>query len=288
VAWPIQSTPLRTERPRKLRWVASFAIAGGVVAGVIAYSVPARYTSVAILGMTEATIPERFVPSAGQPDMRRHVDKQAQIALSRRALREIIRVYGLYKADLARKPVEDVIEEMRRDISISAGANNMVQIAYTYSTPREAQKVARDLMTRIIDTSIRERSQEKKALTMFLESRAEATAKEWMSAIEARKGLEQGKPEWEKASLDVELARQEYQAARAKLSQARTGEVAASWKYDATLEVLDLPSLPQTERYNRPLIVGVGVLAGLMLGLLTAWLRTVRPVDAMISAPTSA
>lgn len=289
VVRPITATPLHTHRPRKLRWVASFAIAGGVIAGVVAYAVPERYTSMAILRLTQPTISEHYVPRAGQPDLREQLAKQMQYVLSRRTLREIIRVYNLYENELARKPLEDVIEDMRQDVRLISGANDMVQLTFTYSDPQKTLKVTRDLMTRVIDSSIRERSEEMKTLAMFLESRSEAAAKEWMSALAGLKGLKEGTPEWQKAALDVELARQEYHAARAKVAQARTGQVAAAWKYDAKLEVLDLPSLPQAAvQPNRPLIVALGVLAGLLLGLLTAWLRTVRPVNPMISAPTSA
>ena len=288
IAWPAKGAALHTHRPRKLRWVATFGVAGAVIAGVVAYSVPERYTSTATISLSDTTIPERYFAPGSQPDWRRLLAKQTQTVLSRNSLRNIIRVYGLYDAELSRKPLEDVIEEMRQEVTVSAGMNNTVKIAFTYSDPQKAQKVARDLMTRIIDANIRERAEEIKTLTMFLEGRAEAAAKDWMAAMAATKGLQQGSPEWHKASLDLDLARQEYQSARTKVMQAKTGEAAASWKYGMTLEVVDLPALPQQERFNRPLIVAAGVVAGMLVGLLLSWLRSVRPVDPMLSAPTSA
>ncbi|HZO51240.1 MAG TPA: hypothetical protein VFB63_00920, partial [Bryobacteraceae bacterium] len=94
VARPIDRAQLRTQRPRRLRWVASFAVAGGLIAGVIAYAVPERYTSTATLRLTEPTISERYVPHSGQPDLRRQLANQMQYVLSRRTLREIIHVYN--------------------------------------------------------------------------------------------------------------------------------------------------------------------------------------------------
>jgi len=288
VARPIDSAQLRTQRPRRLRWVASFAVAGGLIAGVIAYSIPAQYTSMGVLRIASPSIPEHLIPSAGRTDLKRQFQNQVATVLSRHTLTEIMRTYGLYQSELTRMPLEDVVAEMRRDIAIRPGPEEMVQITFTYASPREAQKVARDLMTRLIDHSIRERSEELKSISRFLVDRSEAAAKAWMESTAALQRMKDNDPQYPRASLDVEMARQEYQSLRAKMGEARTFETAAAWKYDATLEVLDLPSLPRTERLNRPLIVAVGVFGGTILGLLLAWLRSIRPINPMISAPTSA
>lgn len=289
VAWPARGgRAAASPGSQRMRWVAACALTGGVIAGVVAYALPARYVSSSTLRLVEPTISERFVTLPGRPDLRRQVARQMQYILSRRTLREMIRSHDLYRAELSRKPVEDVIEDMRRDISLIAAANDTVQITFTYSDPEKTLKVARELMTRVLDSSMRERSEEMKTLALFLSERSDAAAKEWMASMNATKGLQQGSPEWHKATLDLDLARQEYQAARMKLAQARSGEAAVAWKYDATLEILDLPFFPEQELLDRRRVVLTGVIAGVIVGLLLSWLRSMRPADPMLSAPTSA
>jgi len=289
LVWPAHGAQLHAPpKPHRLRWVASFALAGGVIAGVVAYTKPPQFTSAATIRIVPSSLPERLLPSVGRTDLKRQFQNQVAGVLSRRTLTEIIRTYDLFRGERTRIPLEDVVAKMRSHIMVRSGEENMVQIKFTYETPRDAQKVARDLMTRVIDASIRERSQELKSISMFLTDRSEAAAKTWMERAAALRKMSDSDPQYARASLDVELARGEYQSLQEKIGMARTVEAAAAWKYDATLEVVDLPSLPEREQINRPLIVAVGAFAGFALGILLAWLRSVRPPDLMAPSPTSA
>jgi hypothetical protein len=73
---------------------------------------------------------------------------------SRSNLTNLINTYSLYRSQLQRKPLEDVIEEMKKDIHISAVSSLQTQgkspisafkVAYEYSNRQAAQKVAYDL-----------------------------------------------------------------------------------------------------------------------------------------------
>ena len=285
VAWPSRGAQLHApSKPHRLRWVASCALAGGLIAGGVAYQTPAKYVSSAALQFVSSPIPERLIPSAGRPDSKQQFRNSLATVLSRRTLTEIIRSYGLYRSELARMPLEDVIEKMRKDIAVRSRDGDMVEIRFVYASPREAQKVARDLMTRLVDANIRERSEELKVTSRFLADRSEAAAKLWMESTAALQRMKESDPQYPRASLDVELARKEYQTLRERMSDARMAEAARG----ATLEILDLPSLPQQELLNRPLVVATGVFAGLLLGLLITWIRSIRPPDLMAPAATSA
>ncbi len=289
VAWPARGAQLHAPpKPHSLRWVTACALAGGIVAGAIVYTKPPQYTSTATIRIVPSSLPEQLLPSIGRTDLKRQLQVQIVGVLSRQTLTEMIRVYELYPSERARMTLYDVAEEMRKYIAFRYGEENMLQIMFTYETPREAQKVTRDLMTRVIDASIRQRSQELKSISMFLSDRSESAAKTWLERSVALRKMKENEPQYARASLDVELARKEYQVLQEKIGMARTAEAAASWKYDATLEVIDLPSLPEREQLNRPLIIAVGAFAGLLVGLLITWIRSIRPPDLMAPAATSA
>jgi len=74
-------------------------------------------------------------------------------------LTELITVDGLYPNQRSRMPMEDVVEEMRRNIELtpllSAGVPGFT-IAFSYSDPRVAQKVTQELSSRFLNENLRQ------------------------------------------------------------------------------------------------------------------------------------
>jgi uncharacterized protein involved in exopolysaccharide biosynthesis len=75
---------------------------------------------------------------------------------------QIIRNFDLYREELARQPVEDVIETMRRDIRIQPaqarvddGPVPAFQISFAYPDRLAAQRTVQELVTRFIDANAR-------------------------------------------------------------------------------------------------------------------------------------
>ena len=84
------------------------------------------------------------------------VNRLASSVLSRAALVEIIRNFELYSDHLQSMPVEDVIELMRRDVTIQAAGNlgggmHGMRIGFTYADRLAAQRVTQELVTRFIE-----------------------------------------------------------------------------------------------------------------------------------------
>ena len=118
VAWPARGAQLHAPpKPHRLRWVVSCALAGGMIAGTIVYMKPPQYTSAATIRIVPSSLPEQLLPSVGRTELKRQFQIQVAGVLSRRTLTEIIRLYGLYPNELARMPLNDVAEEMRKYIA---------------------------------------------------------------------------------------------------------------------------------------------------------------------------
>jgi uncharacterized protein involved in exopolysaccharide biosynthesis len=122
--------------------------------------------------------------------MSERINQMAQTVQSRANLTNIIQTNNLYKGDLQRSPLEDVLENMRKDIKISPVVSvqlqasrapiSAFQVAFEYSNRYLAQKVTAELVRGFIDENIRERSNSSMATTEFMKE-------EWE---EARKNLQ--------------------------------------------------------------------------------------------------
>ena len=109
-----------------------------------------------------------------------------QTISSRGNLTNIINLYDLYKRDRTRKPMEDIVEQMRKDIKIgqvmplSQGEKQIsaFQISFSYEDRLVAQKVASDLVSRFMTENTRERTTQSVLTTAFLKDQLENAKKE--------------------------------------------------------------------------------------------------------------
>ena len=63
-------------------------------------------------------VPESYVPTNINSQMSQRINSMYQTISSRGNLTNIINLYDLYKRDRSRKPMEDIVEQMRKDIKI--------------------------------------------------------------------------------------------------------------------------------------------------------------------------
>ncbi len=146
---------------RNFRWIIAPTFLGLIISTVAAYMMQDTYYSQALIRVTPQQIaPEVFTPVTSQ-DVADRISGMAQEILSRNTLASIINSYGLYKKDLDKEPLQDVIEKMKASVNISAvGGTNAGQrylpsmaIGFAYSDPYTAQKVCQDLVSRFMDLS---------------------------------------------------------------------------------------------------------------------------------------
>ncbi len=165
-----------------------------VVASVVGvYLWPDSYTSSALVKITPQQVPQSMVQSTNTQEMYERVMSMQQEIESRGVLTTIINTYDLYKRERARLPIDDVMDQMRKDIIISPamGANTTTvsrsvpafSIQFKYSDRYLAQRVVQDLESRFIDASVRNRSNQAFQTTQFMKDE-EDTAKKDLDEIE--------------------------------------------------------------------------------------------------------
>jgi hypothetical protein len=110
------------------------ALSGAGLAGVLALHTPSRYVSSTVV---------RIPPSRSIRDLR-------VMTLSRGSLHDVIEKEGLYGRLLARLPMEDVVDRMRRDVEIqSLNAPDLCAIRFVYEDATKVKRVTRDLLDKI-------------------------------------------------------------------------------------------------------------------------------------------
>src|SRR4051794_40594933 len=178
---------------RHAAWILGPAFAGLVVAVVVAFLWPDTYVSTATLRVVPPQVPENLVAPNVNSAMSERINAMYQTISSRTNLTNLINSFNLYPRERQRKPIEDIVEMMRRAIRINAVASlgdrdrNLpaFQISFAYENRILAQKVAADLVGRFMAENTRERTTQSISTTVFLRDQLEA-AKRDLDAIDQR------------------------------------------------------------------------------------------------------
>jgi len=170
-------------------WIFGPIFASLVISVVVAFLWPDTYVSRATIRVVPPQVPESLVPNNVNMDIQGRVNSLAQTILNRATLTNIINSEGLYKKELARLPLDDIIENMRRnDVKVEALQQSLnsqarpqypaFEIRFSYRERFTAQKVVADLRAKFLDENVRETSNATLSTTSFLgEQRDEAKKK---------------------------------------------------------------------------------------------------------------
>lgn len=174
-------------------WILGPAFACVVIAVVIAYLWPDTYMSSAVIRVIPPQVPEGLVQSNLNMSMQARITSLTEQILSRATLTNIISTLGLYKKELSREPMDDVVEKMRttkiRISPIQTGAVSgqervtAFQISFSYDNRFQAQKVTNELVSRFITENLRDRTEQSQGTTQFLISEV-TDAKKKLDAVE--------------------------------------------------------------------------------------------------------
>lgn len=147
---------MQIPRGEWLEPAAAMAVVGALVAAGISFAVPQRYVSSATLRMkTPEGAPARIDP----------LDELMVAALDRSSLGQIIDSLDLYHEQRERVPIENVVDQMRRDLQVQPLAGppgaQAFRISVTYSDP--------DKTPAVVDALVRQMKKENESLGMHRE-----------------------------------------------------------------------------------------------------------------------
>jgi succinoglycan biosynthesis transport protein ExoP len=174
---------------RHKAWILGPTFAGLVISTVVAFLWPDTYVSQAIIRVVPSQVPEKFVPSSVNAEIGQRINTMSQTILSRANLTNIITSLNLYPKQRQSLPMEDVVENMRREIHIGnvmsmnaaqAGRPMISAFSVSFEYPNRylAQKVVADIVSRFISENQRDLQAQSGATTQFLREQWEAARKE--------------------------------------------------------------------------------------------------------------
>ncbi len=178
---------------RHVNWVLAPAFAALVIAVIVAYLWPDTYISEASMRITPPQVPQSLIPSGASSQMVGRINAIQQEVLSRDGLVEIIRSLNLYPDDVKKKPMEDVVDTMRKAIRInqiriagSSAKDDSVAfaISYSYQDKYTAQKVVREVVEKFIRLTNQGQFDRSSSTTQFLDDQVNS-AKAELDQIES-------------------------------------------------------------------------------------------------------
>jgi len=160
-----------------------------LVASVVGvYVWPDQYKSEALIQVKPQKVPQNLVQSVVNQDLSEEINTMSNQIMSRSTLTSIIRNFDLYKREIARRPMDDVIEIMKSKIKIAPVAQSMAgggartvaafAVSFTYENKYDAQKVVQDLVSKFISQHTTDRSEITVQTRQLLQDEVDGARKE--------------------------------------------------------------------------------------------------------------
>lgn len=171
---------------RHRSWILGPTFAGLVLGVIVAYLWPDSYLASGLIRIVPPKVPSQLVPTNLTEAMTQKVMGIHQNIVSRPVLTNVIQTYNLYPDERKRKPMEDVIEEMRGDIRVGQlqglgrgmANGSAFSVSFSYSDKRLATQVCNDIITRFVDESTRSRSAQTITTTQFFREQLDSARNE--------------------------------------------------------------------------------------------------------------
>ncbi len=182
---PPEFSPLSIARMLwKKRWIVIGVWAVLIaVALVIVYKLPAVYMAEATVLVDSQKIPERYVSSTVNTDVGDRLATINQQIMSTDRLQKIIDTFDLYREDKKSLTKEEIIELMRKDISVnvvkgwSGGRPGAFKVGYQGPVPTVVASVANQLANLYVEENMKTRETQAEGTADFIDSQVDQAKK---------------------------------------------------------------------------------------------------------------
>jgi len=186
-------TPRAAVRVLKRRWMGMLVvlILSSAAACAWVYRLPAIYRAETVILVESQKIPEKLVSSTVNAELQDRLATISQEVLSATRLQTVIEKFKLYSEERKHLSQEEVIDQMRKDISIklergwTRNQPGAFRISLLGGNPEQVAAVVNQLGTYFIEENLRTREIQAESTSQFLTSQLEST-KETLAKLEAR------------------------------------------------------------------------------------------------------
>lgn len=145
-------------------------VVGAVGATIWARYQPDRYRSETLILVVPQRVPDNYVRSTVTTRLQDRLQSINQQILSRTRLERIIQDFNLYPELRRTQFMEQVVDEMRKNINPQIVKGDAFKISYVSTNPRQAMLVTERLASLYIDESLRDREVLAEGTNQFLET----------------------------------------------------------------------------------------------------------------------
>jgi polysaccharide biosynthesis transport protein len=254
---------LRTVWKRKVR-IALVSIPIALAGFTVVRLLPAVYVSEALVLIDTQKIPEKFVSATVATDLEDRIEAIRQTLLSGGELKKVIEDFGLYKKERKAHFEEEILEMMRKDITITlesaaGGASSngpkrtaAFRIGFQGSDPVLVMRVANRLTDLYVDQNSKTREGEAEGTSEFLDVHLVEEKKrldELEAKVSAYKLQHNGELPQQEASLASSLSRMqsELEANRDAINRAQQTKVIL----DGNLNAMEVTLAAQTRSWEQ-------------------------------------
>jgi len=158
-------------------WIMLGALAISLAGFTVIALMPDYYKATTTIMVDPQKIPEKFVASTISVDLQQRLTTISQTVMSTTRLQEIIEQLNLYPQLRQTTPMEQIIELMRKDITIEVkqGAISTFTISYESKSKQLVAPVANQLASRFIEWNLATRTGQVETTTQFLTSQLQKT-----------------------------------------------------------------------------------------------------------------
>ena len=139
----------------------------------VAWSLPDRYKADTLILVVPQRVPESYVRSTVTARIEDRLQSISQQILSRTRLERIVQDADLYPELRRTSIMEDVVEQMRRDIDVQIVKADAFRVSYLSDTPDRAMHVAQRLASLFIDENLKDREKLAEGTNQFLATQLE-------------------------------------------------------------------------------------------------------------------
>jgi len=155
------------------------AVVIGAATFVWSSSLPNRYRSQTTIQVVPQQVPQNFVQPTVTAEISERLQTISQQIMSRTRLEAVIQEFNLYPRQRQTMILEDVVEQMRKDISVNIAASrrrtesSSFTVEYVSSEPRTAMRVAERLASLFVQENLEGRGLLADSTSQFLQAQLE-------------------------------------------------------------------------------------------------------------------
>jgi protein tyrosine kinase modulator len=163
---------------RRVWWLVLPIMIGPILAVLVSLLIANRYTSQTTVLVDQQKVPDTFVKPVVTEDLNGRLATMQEQILSRTRLEPMIERFGLFKADQGKVPMEELVDRMRKLITVTPIRANDARrgdmpgfsISFTAENARLAQQICAEITSMFMSENLKAREQSAVGTTDFLSS----------------------------------------------------------------------------------------------------------------------